>query len=160
MSKLSFEIKTSIDFFNKLQEDYIEFSNDKTSSRVALNCAMTSWHLTEWIYNEFNTQLKLSFPTLPTFQSFIKVQCPSLQIMHDIANGTKHYKLTQHKPVIKETSIHQGAFSSEFSREFDITTLNIELNNGTELYFEDEIERSINFWRQYLHSTFYNRTDL
>src|SRR5688572_7858128 len=101
MSDLSFDIKTSEDFFKKLQEDYSEFCIEKTSSRFALNCAMTAWHLTEWIYNEFNSQLSSCFPKLTDFQTDIKKQCPSLQIMHDIANGTKHYLLTKHIPIIK-----------------------------------------------------------
>jgi len=154
MSDLSFDIKTSEDFFKKLQEDYKEFCIDKTSSRVALNCAMTAWHLTEWIYNEYNSQLISNYSTLTAFQIDIKRQCPSLQIMHDIANGTKHYLLTRHRPIIKDTTLHQGAFSSDFSRDFDISTLDIELNDGTKIYFEDEIETSINFWIQYLNSTF------
>lgn len=154
MNDLSFSIKKPEDFFKKLQEDYIEFCKDKTSSRVALNCAMTAWHLTEWIYNEYNSQLIHSFQKLSDFQSFIKVQCPSLQIMHDIANGTKHYRLTRHNPIIKNTNLHQGEFSNDFNRDFDISTLDIELNNGKMIFFEDEIEISISFWAQYLQSTF------
>lgn len=154
MNELSFNIKTTADFFQKLREDYEEFCKDKTSSRVALNCAMTAWHLTEWSYNEFNQQISSQFSTLASYQQGLKRQCSSLQIMHDLANGTKHYLLTRHQPVVKETNLHQGGFSSDFSRDFDISTLDIELNDGTKIYFEDEIETSINFWRQYLTSTF------
>jgi hypothetical protein len=154
MSDLSFEIKTSEAFFKKLQEDYKEFCIDKTSSRVALNCAMTAWHLTEWIFKEYYSQLISAYSTLLAFQIDIKRQCPSLQIMHDLTNGTKHYILTSHKPIIKDTTLHEGAFSSGFSRAFDISTLDIELNDGTKIYFEDEIEASIKFWIHYLNSTF------
>lgn len=154
MSDLSFNIKTSKDFFKKLEEDYLEFYSDKTSSRVALNCAMTSWHLTEWIYNEYNSLLVSDFATLATFQNNIKRQCPSLQIMHDIANGTKHYLLTRHRPIIRDTTLHQGGFSSGFSRDFNISTLDIELYDGTKIYFEDEIKTTIIFWKQYLNETF------
>jgi hypothetical protein len=153
MNDLSFNIKISIDFFNKLLEDYNEFLSDEISSRIALNCAMTAWHLTDWIYNEFNNMFHNQFPTLPLFQQDIKRQCPSLQIMHDLANGSKHYLLTRHQPIVKETNLHEGPFSREFSREFDTTTLEMELNDGTKIYFEDEIEKVINFWRQYFQST-------
>ena len=154
MSDLSFDIKTTSDFFKKLLEDYKDFCADKTSSRTALNCAMTAWHLTDWTYNEFNQKLSSQFGTLSLFQQYIKQQCPSLQIMHDITNGTKHYLLTRHRPIIKKTKLHKGAFSSGFSRGFDISTLYIELDDGTKIYFEDEIEKTITFWTQYLKSTF------
>lgn len=154
MSDLSFDIKTSKDFLKKLQEDYAEFCLDKTSSRVALNCALTAWHLTEWIYNEYNSLLISHFHTLSAFQLNIKVSCPSLKIMHDISNGTKHYLLTRHKPIVKDTNLYKGSFSSDFSRDFDTSTLDIELNDGTKIYFEDEIETTINFWAQYISSTF------
>jgi len=152
MSSLSLDIKTSKDFFKKLLEDHKEFCSDKTSSRTALNCAMTAWHLSEWIYNEFNSQ----FPneTLSSFQDSIKKKCPSLQIMHDLANGTKHYLLTRHKPLIKDTRLHKGAYSNAFSRAFDISTLDIEKNDGTKIYFEDEIENVILFWKEFLQSNF------
>lgn len=145
MSDLSFDIKTSKDFLVKLQEDYSEFCFDKTSSRIALNCALTAWHLTEWIYNEYNSLLKTQYPSLNNFQQDIKKLCPSLQIMHDIANGTKHYLLVRHQPIIDDTSLHHGTFNIDFNRDFDISTLDIELKNGSTIYFDNEIQVSINF---------------
>src|SRR5438128_8277243 len=114
MNDLSFDIKTSKDFFKKLLDDYADFCIDKTSSRVALNCAMTAWHLTEWTYNEFYKILSDQFTTLSVFQQDLKRQCISLQIMHDLANGTKHYLLTKHDPIIKESNLHKGAFDNSF----------------------------------------------
>lgn len=114
---------------------------------------MTAWHLTEWTYNEFNGQLSSQFKNLAAYQQDLKQQCHFLQIMHDLANGTKHYLLTRHQPVIKETKLHEGAFSSGFSRGFDISTLDIELNNETIISFEDEIKKVISFWKKYLQST-------
>ncbi len=152
MNDLSFEIKTSVNFFKKLLEDYEEFCLNKTSSRIALNCAMTTWHLTEWVYNEFSNQFLSEFGNLIPFQKEIKQQCPSFQIMRDLANGTKHYVLTRHNPIVKETELHKGSFSNAFSRSFNISRLEIELKDGSRLYFEDEILKTIVFWRQYLQS--------
>lgn len=152
MNKLSFDIKSSKDFLQKLIEDHEEFINNSTSSRIALNCAMTAWHLTEWIYHEYHELLKTEFSSLTAFQTKMKEKCPSLQIMHDLANGTKHFKLTRHKPSVSSTILHQGAFSSDFSRDFDISTLDITLNNGTKVYYEDEIDFCINYWNKYLNN--------
>ncbi len=150
MSELSFDIKTSVDFYKKLLADHEEFSNDRTSSRVALNCAMTAWHLTEWTYHEFKPVLSNIHSTLGHYQQGLKNDCPSLQIMHDLANGTKHYQLKRHKSVVKATDLHLGDFSNDFSRDFDISSLDIELNDGSKIYFEDEIETVISFWTIYL----------
>jgi hypothetical protein len=154
MSNLSFDIKTTSDFLKKLLEDYKEFCRDKTSSRAALNCAITAWHLTEWTYIEFQHQIANQFTTLGLYQKYLKAQCPSLQIMHDLTTGTKHFLLKSHSPVIKDTTLVKGSFSIDFDRDFDISTLNIELNDGTKSNFEDEIGIAVNFWMKYLQSNF------
>jgi len=151
MNELSFDIKNSRDFFLKLEEDYEEFCRSRTSSRIALNCALTAWHLTDWIYNEYKLLLLDTHPKFVDFQNWVKSQCESLQIMHDIANGTKHYLLTKHVPIVDKTAFHQGEFSDEFSREFNTSSLNIELKDGNKIYFEDEIEKAISYWREYLN---------
>lgn len=148
MSKLSFDIKSSHDFLKKLADEFADFQKNDTSSRHALNCAMTAWHLTEWVYNEFMSN---KFAKVEDFQSDVKKKCFSLQLMHDISNGTKHYKLNRHKPEIKETELHRGAFSNGFSRDFDISSLKIETNDGMIYYFEDELEKTVAFWKSYFH---------
>lgn len=45
MTDFSFNIKISKDFFAKLLADYEDFVTDKTVSRTALNCTITTWHL-------------------------------------------------------------------------------------------------------------------
>lgn len=155
MNELGFNIRTSLDFFKKLLEDYNDFCNDKTSSRFAMNCSLTAWHLSEWIYNEFNNLLSNQFTDLSAFQQDLKNQCSSLQIMHDIANGTKHFKLTKHNPIINDTKLYIGGFSRDFSRDFDVSSLNIILKDGNKIYFEDEIEIAIEFWRTYLTTNFH-----
>lgn len=154
MNQLSFEVRTTTDFFHKLMDDYNEFLKNITSSRLALNCAMTAWHLFDWVFNEFYYTQPSPFNSVSDFQRFIKQQCRSLQIMHDLTNGTKHYLLNRRKPDVKETKLHNGGFSREFSRDFDISILEIELNDGTTVYFEDEIKNVIEFWRDYLNSNF------
>ena len=149
MGNLSFDIRTPVDFFQKLKEDYSEFTKDKTSSKLASDCAVKAWHLAEWIYKEYNASLCTQFPSFFSYQQNIKLKCPSLQYMQDISNGTKHFTITKYSPSVKNTELHKGAFSNAFSRAFDISVLVIELSNGTKLYFEDEIEKVIDYWESY-----------
>lgn len=150
MNKLSFEIKESKDFFIKLEQEFKDLNNCPESSRYALNCAMTSWHLTDWVYHEFN--YKARFPKLSDFQEDLKRQCDSLQIMHDISNGSKHYKLTRHIPKISETEMHEGTFDNTFDSTFDISGLEIIMEDGRTLLFIEEIEKTIIFWEKFLYS--------
>ncbi|MEE4259953.1 MAG: hypothetical protein V2I62_09345 [Bacteroidales bacterium] len=153
MNNLSFNIKNTRDLYNKLNEDYKEYSDDRLSSRKALNFAFTAWHLSDWIYNEFNNKLKVDYNNLYSFQSNLKKLCPSLQFMHDLTNGTKHYTLTKHNPRIKDTNLHIGDFNDDFNRDFDISMMVIKLEDGTRVCFEDEIKIVMNFWTKYLKET-------
>lgn len=148
MNELSFTIKDSKDFLNKLIEDHFEYEKDVLSSRVAINCAMTAWHLIDWIYHEF----KPNTVTLFEFQNELKTQCSSLKIMHDITKGSKHYRLTRHKPEVKRTDLHRGGFSSGFSLGFNVSVLYIENEDGSNMHFESEIAKVISFWQQYFKS--------
>lgn len=152
MNKFSFEIRSSKDFFEKLKLDYEDFQNDILSSRLAINCALTAWHLTDWIFVEHNEKLKYS--DLGTFRSSLK--CGSLLLMHDIANGSKHFKLKWPKSNISRTNLHYGEFSSDFSLEFNVSCLTITLDSGEEKYFEKEIEEVIAFWESYFNKVIGN----
>ncbi|MFT3846420.1 MAG: hypothetical protein QM725_15290 [Lacibacter sp.] len=156
MPSLSFDIKSTKDFYNKLLEEYEDFQNNKTSTRIALNCAMTAWHLTEWVYHELSQKINnapksisLSKKEIKDFQDELKKQCLSLQIVNDLTDGTKHCLLSRNA-TIKETEFYVGEFSDEFSREFNTDSLNIFLNDGRELNFETEINTVIAFWEEYL----------
>ena len=145
MGNFSFNIKTSIDLFKVFKEDYSDFKSNDTDSRKAIHCALTAWHLVEWIRIEFHSQKGLI-----DFQNELKQKCPSLQIMQDISNGTKHTIITKYPSKIKNTSTQDGSFSNAFSSAFDISYLAIELNDGSMVSFKDEIENVIKFWTNYL----------
>ena len=48
-----FDIITSRDFLEKLEGDFADFSEAPHSTRLALNCAMTAYHLHEWVWGEW-----------------------------------------------------------------------------------------------------------
>ena len=73
MPVLSFQIQNSTDFFSKLVEELNDFKNDPTSSRKAVNCAMTAWHMIDWIYNEF-PNFYIQYQKLKDFQRMISLK--------------------------------------------------------------------------------------
>ena len=146
MNNYSFEIKTSKDFLNKLIIEVSDYERQLTSSRHAINAAMTAWHLVDWVYNEFN--FNSTFPNFSDFKIYIKSRCPKLQIMNDIATGSKHFQINSYPPKVQETKLHEGAYSDEYSREYDISTLQVVVNNET-YNFIDELENVRDFWKEY-----------
>jgi hypothetical protein len=44
-----FDIITSRDFLAKLEADWDDFMKEPHSARLALNCAITAFHLHEWV---------------------------------------------------------------------------------------------------------------
>ena len=150
MADFSFGIKGTVDLYSLLIEDYEDFKTDKLSSKFAMRCAMDSWHIVDWLYKEFNAILINSYPNFNDYRAWVKTQCPQLAIMQDITNGSKHNQITFYTPQVDKTEVHHGAFSSGFSRDFDVSTLDVHMKDGTKIYFEDIIEPVINFWHNHL----------
>lgn len=142
MSKLSFGIKNAQDLFSKLVTDYQSFAQDRTASGAAINFAITAYHLYEWTLKEIDGQAKLD---LETKRKSVQLE---FQIIRDIANGSKHKTLT-YDPKLKNTDSHDGAFSDDFSDEFDVSGLLVELNDGREFYFHSIADKIYEFWTAY-----------
>ncbi|MCR5862731.1 hypothetical protein LRS05_11530 [Flavobacterium sp. J372] len=150
----SFDIKNSTDLLRALLEQHSEFRGRTTSTPKALALAMFSFHLTDWVAKEhFQIRDKSE---LGGFRKTLYPVCPSLKIMHDIANGAKHLDLDpgRAKGQIETTTKNIGPFSNIFSKQFDQTALYIIMANGDKLYFEDEIEKVVNFWKEYFKTKF------
>lgn len=145
----SFDIKNSTDLLRALLELHVEFKCNTTSTFKALTLAMFSFHLTDWIAKE-SFQIRDS-NKLGIFRKTLYADCSPLEIMHDIANGTKHLGLDPNriKSQIETTEKHIGPFSNVFGRQFNRTALQIVMSDGKKLYFEDEIEKVVNFWKDY-----------
>jgi hypothetical protein len=103
--------------------------------------------LTDWTFNEF--QPKHGFSDLGDFRK--SLNCPSLNIMHDIANGGKHLILSRPKAGIKETQKVEGDFNSDFDfNDFWVGSLELKMEDGTIKDFYAEITIVIFFWDNYL----------
>src|SRR4051812_25256127 len=108
MSKYSFEIKTSAHMLKKLIEDYDEFDKNPLSSCFAINCAMTSWHLVDWTLIEFESKHGFPRKKIKEYRKWLYKKCQSLSFMADVANGSKHFKLSCPESNITGTDSIQG----------------------------------------------------
>lgn len=145
----SFEIKNSRDLFKKLQEEYKDLENDELSSRHAINCAMTAWHLTDWTFKEYMSSH--GFNDIGKYRE--SLTCASLKIMHDIAKGGKHLNVSRPKTGITDTVKVDGDFSSDFDpNDFLVGSLDLIMADGTIKNFFDEMTVVLQFWQEYFNS--------
>lgn len=147
MGSLTFGADTAKDKYQEFLEEYAEFKNDETSIKKASNLANSAWHLVDWSFVDFQSIHNCN--NIVEFRETLFPNCPSLKIMHDLANAKKHKNLTRPKANLKNTRKHNGVFSREFSSDFDISYLEIELENETKLSFEKEIDKVKTFWDNY-----------
>jgi hypothetical protein len=147
MGSLTFGTDTAKDKYREFLIEYDDYKKDETSIKKASNLATTSWHLIDWAFEDF--KLVHNLQNIGEFRETLYPSCPSLKIMHDLANASKHKNLDRPKANLKNTERHIGAFSREFSKEFDTTYLVIELMDDTKLDFEEEIGKVKIFWDKY-----------
>ncbi len=102
-----YEIKNSLDFFRKLLDEREDFLKNPTSSRHAINWTLTAWHLHEWIYCEFRTHPALArFNDKTAFRTYLLTSSNAdFHTIHDLADGSKHFTLTQRKTRIVNTQL-------------------------------------------------------
>jgi len=154
----SFEIENSKGFFKKLQDEYNDFDKEHLNPRFAINCAITSWHLTDWTYQEFfKTDLRFqdsreggrNVSGLSKYQEFLKIQCSELEYMRMVTNGSKHCKVNQSN----RTVVSVGDFSPyDYCRNDYLVPrfVIVSDNNSEELDFETLLMKTINFWETFL----------
>jgi hypothetical protein len=85
-----FDIVTSHDFLAKLEEDYDDFVKEPHSTRLALNCAITAFHLHEWVWGDW-LEAHNALKDKDAFLAWIGNACPWFRTIQGLANGTKHF---------------------------------------------------------------------
>jgi len=147
MNSLNFGKDNAKDKYEEFLADYNDYKNDDLNIVKAKRVAVSSWHLVDWTFQEY--QSIHNYSEIGSYRESLYPDCDSLKIMHDIANTTKHKLLTRPKANLKNTKEHKGDFSSDFSFDFDISYLELEKNDGTILRFIEETEKVRNFWDNY-----------
>ena len=89
-----FDIVTSRDFLSKLEADFADFENEPHSTRLAVNCALTAYHLHEWVWGDWLKARKV-FKTKDDFLAWIDSACPWFETIQELANGAKHFRASE-----------------------------------------------------------------
>jgi hypothetical protein len=91
-----FTITNSKDFYEKLVDEFNDFHKNLTSARIALNFAITAYHMAEWVWGDWlkgdmKAKAVMSVNTVNEFKDWLDIQCPIFTAMQGITNGTKHF---------------------------------------------------------------------
>lgn len=92
-----FDIRTAKDFHAKLIQEFDAHIEDRSSSRHAINCALTAFHMVEWVWADFlkhDDGLKrlLRIKTIKDFRAYIDQENPCFITVQGIATGSKHFQ--------------------------------------------------------------------
>jgi hypothetical protein len=105
-----FELKKPENLFRKLKRDFERMKSEPLSSDAAFDFFVTAHHMLDWV-----------FPDDKPSQVAKENSELLLQVCSHLANGSKHFEATAKKhQSVKDTEQHAGAFSSDFSSDFDI----------------------------------------
>jgi hypothetical protein len=121
-----FDIRTSRDFYAMLVEDFDDYVAEPHSTRRALHCAITAYHLHEWVWGDWlkkdlAIQKELGINSKKAFEDWVGGACAWFPDIRDLVNGTKHFSSGQGFETMRvaaapfafdqlEAGLDQGAF--------------------------------------------------
>jgi hypothetical protein len=93
---LMFNIITARDFYAMLVEDFDDFVAEPHSVRRALHCAISAYHMYDWVWADWLKEDRQLRSTLgigskkSDFADWLRQRSPWFQMVEAVANGTKH----------------------------------------------------------------------
>ena len=147
-----YDIKTSFDFFRKLLDEREDFLKNPSSARYAINCAITAWQLHDWVYAERDKYpFMAQFKSKNHFRNYL-YRDRNFKTIHDLADGAKHYELTNRKTTILDTKISSWKNLSKNRPTNDTSQLFLTMdagNVGMTMSFDDLLYVITFFWYQF-----------
>jgi hypothetical protein len=148
-----FEIKDSVDFYGKMIEDYDDLVENPGSSRHAINCALSAYHIAEWIWGDwlktdYDAWKKLKIRDREGFLRWASSSNSWYVAIADVANGSKHFALG-----LAETKATGAYAAAGYMRPgYQETHLEIQANGqwvDAATMFEDVVMFWDDFFRTY-----------
>lgn len=128
-----------------VKDDGTDYLADPLNERKAEAFARTSHTLIEWVALRY---AGLGYGSKQNCLDDLYSRCPNLRALRDFSNRAKHWQ--DDSTYLREQKRHNGAFSREFSRAFDISALLLVLKDGDEIYYEDVVKETMAFWEAFL----------
>lgn len=151
MTNHSYEIRTTADFFKKLLDEREDFLKNPTSSRHAINCALTGWHLYEWVYNEYHSHPFMQQFNKKKFEKWLLTRDIEFKLIKDLADGSKHFYLGRSDKSLLGTYLkRKGDIVGSRPLAEDALILQMKFMNGAWMSFDDLFYFVTVFWYEFL----------
>jgi len=147
-----FDIRNSADFYRKCLDDYEALLENPAYASSAINCAMSSYHLAEWIWGDWlktNHVLKASLKvkTCDDFKEWVDAQCPFFKTVQSIANGSKHFNRS-----VSGTTAKIEAVVEVDGEDMERQHLVVLMDDNSIRSFEDIIQVVLTFWHDFMEA--------
>lgn len=152
-----FDLTTAEQMLGKLRLEVEAYKADETA-RHAMNALLTGYHLLEWVWherlaNDAVLKERVGIQSKDELRAKVEKEHPQFPLVNTIANGSKHFKRklgdpTKGKPADPITGKRTGAFSSAFSKAFDVDHLFIEAD-GKHHDVEDVLDALLKYWESF-----------
>src|ERR1039458_187611 len=165
MSTFGYVIKTPYDLLQKAErelsrfndQDFFEGDGNELADH-ALNCAISLWHMVDWLWRSDNPRFKTALTALGVnsfeeLHSYVRKQCFALDVCFELATGAKHFKLVQRSKATRTPLIADTRASITSVVELHHTfshVLKIALVDGQELMAAEVLMDAVEYWRQFL----------
>lgn len=149
------ELNNVIDYWDKLNYDYHNLINNNENVYDAFNFFVTSWHFTDWYFNEI-------FPDSTEKEIKDKIwkfknDNPVIKICEHIANGGKHFSIDKKrnhsvKKIEKLRYFEKGYVEDGYVESPILIQLDDELKIklGEFIFVRDFAEYILDFWKKEL----------
>jgi hypothetical protein len=155
--RLAFALRGCRDLLEKLRFETgslntTERHDVKGRAYIAFNCAVTAWHMTDWVWIELDQTQRTKVQELTgtsctlvgtnpkPLQEYARRSSPALKLCESIANGSKHRVLRQPPPVSTRMTDGQGA-------DYGNPVVN---EDGKEIWFGDVLWQAVCWWEVFL----------
>jgi hypothetical protein len=141
-----FDITNSKDFYEKLVYDE-DLHKQPDSGRMAMNCAITAYHLAEWVWGDWlkssNARRDLGFKSVDDFKNWLDGELWGFAAVQSVTNGTKHFIRNEFIKTQKFERRSSDRGSAFFLIEIDVGPDRVQND------LETVIEQQILFWRDF-----------
>jgi hypothetical protein len=152
-----FDIVTATDFYSMLVEDFDDFVGEPHSARRALHCAISAYHLHEWVWGDWLAGDKAARDVLgidarsrDQFLKWIDRHCVWFRSIQDLANGTKHFSRDRGMETIAVRGFSEGGFGlGPYGKGYLVLDFGEAAGNQRWLPAAHLLEVVLRFWRDF-----------
>lgn len=151
-----FDLTTSRDFYAMLVEDFDDFMAEPHSARRAVHCAITAYHLHEWVWGDWLkadhvTRAALKIRDRDSFLSWIGRHSVWFLFIQELANGTKHFIRDQGFQTMRIGGYGEGPYGvGPYGKGYLVIDCGEDAAENRWLPAAHLLEVVVRFWRDFL----------